>query len=469
MENIKEGNFDVKKIFFITSNINNLDKSLKYEIPRHRGLVNLRIGDSNAEFRDKRIHRRELFSVYINSMEIEPKELKKEDQNIKTRKYTTTINLNDNRYTFKSSIVFNSAKNNFIFDFEFKQYNGWVRIYNPPPHINLSKQEQLKLYVRYLKEVLGKKPNDQIFKDLMADSIFSTFGTKIYLDFFLEILKNIYTEKESKLFLKSFKLENILLPKNFLYKEYAPLLQLIEDNPKIILQYYDEKEDKRNYYLIIYSLILFVRFNYQREKAIEMVENKNLWEYVIQILPDKFKFFRNLNISDELLNKMFDQELSIKIISGILCFCGSIEKILVVINNKIELISKCCLEENKQILMSSLETPKKTDNLEKIIKEIEKIIKYEMSKENIFISFDEEFWKIYIKLSNDLKSLIKIKQVIIICSEVENKLKRDNMELINKIHSIGLKSIKNITLKNEDLIEFINLLYQQILFIKFHK
>ena len=114
-----------KKVFFITSNQNKLDKYLKYEIPKNRGLVNLRIGDDNAEFREQRNHKRELFSVYINSMEIEPKDLKREDQDPKSKKYNTKINLKYNRCTFPGSIVFRSTKNNFIYDFEFKEYIGW--------------------------------------------------------------------------------------------------------------------------------------------------------------------------------------------------------------------------------------------------------------------------------------------------------------------------------------------------------
>ena len=445
-----------KKVFFITSNQNKLDKYLKYEIPKNRGLVNLRIGDANAEFRDQKTHKRELFSVYINSMEIEPNNLKKEDQDQKTKKYNTTINLKHNRCTFPGSIIFRSAKNNFIYDFEFKQYIGWGRTYDPPPHINLSKLEQLKFYTKYMK-ALKKKQGDQIYKDLITDSQLSTFGRKIYLDFFLEIFKGCYSQKEVKLFLKSFKLEKISLPENFAYKDYASILNLIEKNPQIIIQYCSEKEKKESYYLIFYTLLFFTRFMYEREKAYAMLEKKNLWEYFIQILPEQFQFFPNLNISDELINQMFEQKLSVKIITGILSYCGSIEKILALINAKIDAISKCCLEEKTVILMSTLENPKKTDNLENIIKEIEKIIMYEMNNEKKFLSFDEQFWKIYIQFNDDVKKLFMINKAIILCSNLEKKLKKDNMDLINKIHSTGLESIKNGNLKNEDLIEFINM------------
>ena len=303
---------------------------------------------------------------------------------------------------------------------------------------------------------LKKKQSDQIYKDLIVDSQSSTFGKRIHLDFFLEIFKGCYSQKEVKLFLKSFKLENILLPEKFIYKDYASILNLIEKNPKIIIQYCSEKDNKENYYLIFYTLLFFTRFMYEREKATEMLEKKNLWEYFIQILPDKFRFFPNLNISDELINQMFEQKLSVKIITGILSYCGSIEKILVLINAKIDAISKCCLEEKTVILMSTLENPKKTDNLENIIKEIGKIIMYEINNGKKFLSFDEQFWKIYIQFNDDVKKLFMINKAIILCSKVEKKLQKDNMDLINKIHSTGLESVKNGNLKNEDLIEFIN-------------
>ena len=114
MENLEEEKYETKKIFFITSNKSKLEQYLKYEIPNHRGLINLRIGDSKAEFQEQMTYKRELFSVYINSMEIEPKELKKEDQDPKSKKYNVTINLKHNRCTFPGSIIFSSAKNNFF-------------------------------------------------------------------------------------------------------------------------------------------------------------------------------------------------------------------------------------------------------------------------------------------------------------------------------------------------------------------
>jgi hypothetical protein len=46
---------------------------------------------------------------------------------------------------------------------------------------------------------------------------------------------------------------------------------------------------------------------------------------------------------------------------------------------------------------------------------------------------------------------------MILCSNVEKKLKKQNMQLINKIHNSGLESIKKGSLKNEQILDFINM------------
>jgi hypothetical protein len=88
---------------------------------------------------------------------------------------------------------------------------------------------------------------------------------------------------------------------------------------------------------------------------------------------------------------MFDQKLNVNLIMGILSFCGSVEKILVLINEKIKIIADCCLNEKKYIVMEQLENPQKTDNIENIIGEIKKIITYELNNGIVFISFTSNF------------------------------------------------------------------------------
>ena len=135
------------RLYFITSNQSKLDKYIKYDIPKNRGLTDFRVGDSNSEMREERQYKKEIFSVYLNSMEIVPNALKKEDQDPTTKRYNSEIYLKYNRTNFPGKLNFKHTKNNFIYDFEFKEYHGWGKIYDPPPQIKFSKLDQLKMVV----------------------------------------------------------------------------------------------------------------------------------------------------------------------------------------------------------------------------------------------------------------------------------------------------------------------------------
>ena len=148
---------ETKKVFFITSNQSKLDKYIKYEIPRNRGLINLKAGDSNNEMCEQRNYKREQFTLYINSMEISPKDLKKDDQDPTSKKYKTVLSLKHNRCTFPADIIFRNGKNNFIYDLQFNEHKGLYKNYDPPPQIKLSESEQLKIYINYIVKVLNKK------------------------------------------------------------------------------------------------------------------------------------------------------------------------------------------------------------------------------------------------------------------------------------------------------------------------
>ena len=124
-----------------------------------------------------------------------------------------------------------------------------MRIYYPPPSKKFSKLEQLKFFLKFLKGTLKKKQKDKIYKDLISDSQLQFFGKRVHLDFYLEIFKNCYAEKEIKLYLNLFKLEQIVLTENFPYKNYCKILEIIEKQPQIIIQHCGPKDDKMKYYI----------------------------------------------------------------------------------------------------------------------------------------------------------------------------------------------------------------------------
>ena len=179
------------KVFFITSNQSKLDNYLTFEASTH-GLVNLRAGINSAEYKSETTFKRENFSIYINSMEIMPKELNKNDQDSKTQNFNGLINLKTENYAFPGNFSYMPSKNNFIYDFEFTENKGLLKNFPPPPQIKFSKLEQLKLYISYMK-ALKKKQSDKIYQDLITSSMSASFDQKISLDFYLEILNNGYS------------------------------------------------------------------------------------------------------------------------------------------------------------------------------------------------------------------------------------------------------------------------------------
>ena len=454
-EFLKKILFDKKKLFFITSNQTKLDEHIEYKIKNIKGLTNLKAGNKNAEYKEEMKNQYGAFSFYINSVEIKPEDLKDEDKDKKSNKYKVTIYQRYNKTNFESdSVYFSPSKNNFIFNFKFNIYKGWGKTYQPPLQKDLSLFEQLKLYIKYLRN-LKIQQKEQIFKDLIIDAKSQCLDNKIYLDFFLEIFINCYFEKDAANFLDSFKIENILLPDNFIYTDYQEKLNLIEDKLPELTKHFSENEDKKEFYIKFYTFLFFVKYNYEREKTEKMLKNKNLWQYLKIILPNMSKYYSILNIPKDLMNDLFDKNLTVKRIINILNLFSSIENLLTLINDKIEIISNCCINEKELILMSAFRIAKRTDDLAKIEIEIKKIIIYEKNNNKIFISFDENFWNMYIIFLDEIKKLNIIKDIIVLCSNIDKTLNRNNYILNDKIHKIGMNAIKEGALKNEELINFI--------------
>ena len=340
---------------------------------------------------------------------------------------------------------------------QFKDYHGFFGVTKPPQNIKFSKAEQMRIYNRALK-TLKIKQGEPLFITLITDSLCHIFKQKFYLDFYLEILKACYTKKEVKSLLMMFNLNNVILPRQLDKKEYLYILNSIEKNPNLIIKHCSEKDNEEKYFKLFYTLLLFFGYNYENDKVQNLINNKDLWKYFTEILTHNSKFFPNLNISDELINNILNQKgISYEIVKDALSFGRSVENVLSIINNNCNLISNLCLKENKRINMVEIVNFNKTDDLNKIIKEIEKLIYYQLNSKKIFILFRENFWENYIKFNEqkNYKNLVLIKKAIILCQKIDKDLNLENFNLNQKIHITGLQMIEKGILKNEELINFI--------------
>ena len=432
------------KVFFITSNPTSIDKNINYSLSSAIGNANL---EKTIEYKI------ENFTTNVFYFEINPDALKEKDKDVNSKRYKTKIFLKYNNI-FEGIILFKEDKNSFIYDFKFNDIYDWTKKISPPKYINYAKVKQLKLFNEALK-VLKVKQDDILYKDLIIDSQCYITGQTFFFDFYLQILKSCYSQKEVKTLLKMFKLARVKLPEKMDTKEYIGFLSLIEKKPNILTKHCTERDNPEKYLTNFYTILLYFRMNYEKEKVQDLLNNENLTKFFIEILPINYQYFSNLNVPDKLISEILNQKnLSYKAIIGTLSYANTIEKVLSIINNNYENIANTCINEKKKINMSEITNPKQTDDLNQIIKEGKKLL----TNEKIFISFDEQLWKNYIQFNDNsnVKNLILINKGLLFYQKVENNLNPDKFELNLKIHKTGLLLIEKGEIKNEELIEFIN-------------
>ena len=433
----------MNQVFFITSNLTKLDKTIEYSLSKGR-LKNI--------FTKSMKYKSQNFTIRVFSFEIIKEYLKEKD--IKEKKYITKIELKQifkmSFIVFNGIILFKENRNNFIYDFEFKEYKGWTGNTPPPLYLRFTKSQQIKIYTEAL-NFLKIKQGDKISLDLVRDSKIYLKGKNYDLDFYLEILRRCYSQMQVKTLLLLFNPKKIVLPEKIDPKDYSSLLILIEKKPDVILKYVRQK--KGIYHKLFYSLLLFFRSNYEKERVQTLINRKDLREYFVEILAENYKIYSNLEVSDDLIYDMIKQEnMTFEKIKGSLTFIKSLENLLTIINMNIDAISEFCIEENGKIEMSEMANPKITDNLNVIMDEIQKILNYEMNKNINFITFDEKFWKNYIDYNykKNINNLILIKNTILLYKKTDLSINVDNLELEEKIQETRLELIRNGELKDEN-------------------
>ena len=450
-----------KKVYFITSNPYRENTTFDYSLKNYRAIINLLAGEK-SEYRVGRIYSNDKYIISICSFEIIPSDLTDDYKSKKNKKYKAKVTLRTNKTNcpFLGYIYFRKRnKNNFIYDFKFNDnISKWtLKKTNAPASITFSKYEQFQLYSEFLK-IKKVKAKDDINIDFIQDSQFN-YSCDCKMDFFMAIFKRCVYQKEIKLFILSFKLDKSSLPENFKYKEYSSILDLIEKNAKEE-KFLKDENNKFKYYVKFYTLLFYLRRHFEKEKAEAMILDKSLFKYFSDFLPKYSTFFPNLICPEELIDKMFEGKLSYDIIKGILGYAGSVEKILLFLNKYFLCIKSFFLQEKRSYIMSDLGNAQETDNLSIIYEEICKFIDFEKMEKNIVIvSFDENFWQLYISFNEELKNLDIINKSISKCSELQYDLSKVKLELNYKFHNRLIYNIDKGKLKNEELLDFINLDY----------
>ena len=379
------------KIFIIVSNQEYINDKIEYYLEDNNKVINLDksftkiLKNNNGDFTVS------IYSSFINKLD-------KSYFDKQSKKYKAIAALKYNGNTFKGIIYYKENKNNFIYDLKFKENDQNI---SPPIYLNFTKLEQLKLYSELLKESKIKQ-GEPLSKDLLIDSQLFLIGNSYYFDFYLGIFKQCYSQKEIKTLLLMFKLDRVILPKEMEVKYYSSILKLIEKKPNIIIKYISEKDNKEKYYKNFYTLLLFFNSNYDSEELSSLLSKKELWKYYVEILPMNHKYFYNISLPEELINEILKQKnLTYEIIKGTFSYIDSFEKILIIINKNIVMISECLKKEGKKLKLSEFINTKEKDNIKIIGSEIEKILKYQSERKEEFIIFEKDFLKKYIKIDEE--------------------------------------------------------------------
>ena len=131
---------------------------------------------------------------------------------------------------------------------------------------------------------------------------------KYSFDFYLELLNAYYTQIEIKTILEKFQIERVILPESFEKKDYSSVLETIEKDPSFIIKYCSEKDNKEKYKKIFYTILLYFRLNYEKEKDESLLKNKDLNKYFFEILPKNYRYFSILNIHDQFIFEILKQK-----------------------------------------------------------------------------------------------------------------------------------------------------------------
>ena len=448
-----------KKIFFIISNQSALDSQIEYSIIDNYGLSNLNRLCYGIMEKNK-----EIFTVSIYYIDIIPGYLEQIHKDSELEKYEAKIKCKKNKIIgsdiFYGTISFIKTKNNFIYDFEFKESKGlFNKIIYPAPYIKFSKASQLQIYIQ-IKDLFLKE-DELLFQDLITDSkrfLIEQNIEKYSFDFYLENFLIIYHKKEIKELLKCFDLKKIELSKNLNPKRYAEVLNECENDPLIIMKYSNKKKDK--YYYKFYALLLFFKMNYDKDSFYNILKKEELWKYFIDIIFENLQIFRESNIPNEFIIELIKRKYSSPSdIEKIFNLVHSTESLFIILRNTLPELSKTFSKEKINII--ELVSQQRNDNLEIIFEEIKKIYA-SSSNENKFILINDLFFQGYININNqkniiDLKNLMIINDMITFYQTIDDSFKFKNIRiLLNKIHLTGLDLIKNNILKNDDLLNFID-------------
>lgn len=384
------------------------------------------------------------------------------------------INLKYNKTLFEGNVETKKNKNHFVFDFKFNDSQGFLGTTPPPPCVNLSKLEQLKIFNEALDSLNVKK--NILFWDLINDSQKYLINQKYDFDFYLENLKLCYQQNEIKNVLMKFNVEDIIINEDKKENNYSNILDNIGNNPYKFFGI-NSDETEHNYKSKFYALLILYRLIYDKTKVKILLDDKKIQQLYSSIIKE-FQNIKNKTIFIEMIKSNF---ISFDIINNAFSnlYNKNSEEIFLIISNNIEIIADCCIRENK--IINIKDKINQTINIREIINAIKKIFNYQLERKKLFVILGNNiFINILIYLSLDSinsnlneengnePKILELKNTNENSFQNINDEKNDNCQLNQKINELEKalndkeKELNSEKAKTKDLTEKIKTLEIQL-------
>ena len=374
------------------------------------------------------------------------------------------IFLEDEQKNRFQKIIDNIEKNKdiFLFNFLFDKIKKIFKDISPPIKCNLTYQQKFELFIDAFSNILRLENDEKIIiirnliKSVQEDLInFQKYDFSLYITIFLECLnlKNLIVENLKLFELK--KIKRIELSKEYQLKIKEFLNNFINENGKIIEEYYIKEKSLFNEKISELALC-FYHFH-EKNKVIELLDNNNINTHLYHILLKNFFMFKkDINLPKKYIIQLLNLSSNFKeLIISISCN-KNLYVIFEIINENKEIFIQKFNKEESPIEISKIANPQKEDNFDELIKKILNIILYENNKKIYFLNFSPSFFEKYIQFFEDINisNCIIMNYITYLIRNINKEFQLNNY-LNNTIYKKGLNFAKNKKFTNLELLEFI--------------
>ena len=316
----------------------------------------------------------------------------------------------DNKYETDEFPVFKGE--NFIFNIQFQDHEGWFKDSKAPNTIVLTEHEQFHYFIQFLSSQKVKNDKYPIKMNLNRDVV-KLFDKPFDLVFYMDVFKEIFRTKYIKMLLYYFKVQNIKFKENFNFQNYSALLKGLLPKGEIISQKVEGNDNtKKNFLEQFYFIIMYIYYYFDSDSFSNMIkmEKGNFEINFFDLFYNKEDAFSQKK-NDECVKIMFKSVKKIEQINCLIKKFSSFLNCINAINENINRIHLICKKANNYLKIKDIPLIPEEEKISDIIEIIKKIKDFESKKKWNILNLDIEFCKELINkigVDNTFENIISI-------------------------------------------------------------